>query len=218
MCFSAKASFIASAALIVVGIATLKKASTRSELLLAAVPCLFGIQQFFEGVIWQSLGNPAAPSNFSTISEYIYLFFACVLWPIWVPLSLGVVEKIDSKRTIIWVCLFVGILLSGYYLVMLQQHPLNVHVMRHSIQYSADFDPWRNIYLAVTFIPLVVSSYRNIRWLSFFVIIGFFVADYFYRETYISVWCFFSAISSLILYFIVRSHSLAKNSNTETSS
>jgi len=51
MCFSATASFSAGAILLGLGTLTLKSARRPRELVLAAIPLLFAIQQLIEGVI-----------------------------------------------------------------------------------------------------------------------------------------------------------------------
>lgn len=206
MCFSAQASFIAAAVLTVTGVASLKKASFKSEWFLASIPCFFAIQQFSEGTLWMTLGNPEAPPYFREIAEYAFLFFAFIFWPIWIPLSMGVVEKAKNRRIIMWVCLFFGVALALYYWIAIGYHPFKVQVVGHSIQYTADINSYSNIYLAVVFIPLIVSGYSLIKWFSFLVIASFFIADYFYEETFVSVWCFFAAICSLLVYFSIRSH------------
>ena len=49
MCFSATASFSAGIILTVIGVASIKKAHHKSQLLFASIPFVFGIQQFAEG-------------------------------------------------------------------------------------------------------------------------------------------------------------------------
>lgn len=60
MCFSAGASFGASAILVVIGVASLRKVQTRAHLPFAAIPLLFGIKQAFEGVLWLMLGDDSS--------------------------------------------------------------------------------------------------------------------------------------------------------------
>jgi hypothetical protein len=59
MCFSASASFIAGGSLSAVGVATLKQTKARTELPLAMIPLLFGVQQLTEGVIWLTFHRDA---------------------------------------------------------------------------------------------------------------------------------------------------------------
>lgn len=57
MCFSATASFTASAVLGITGIATLRQVKFKSLIFLACLPLLFAIQQFNEGLIWLYFGT-----------------------------------------------------------------------------------------------------------------------------------------------------------------
>ena len=55
MCFSASASFVASAALLTGGVATLKQTTNNGQIPFASIPLLFGAQQLMEGFLWLSL-------------------------------------------------------------------------------------------------------------------------------------------------------------------
>ena len=78
MCFSASASFIAAAALATTGVATLRMASRPSELPFAAVPLLFGIQQFIEGLTWLVTFLAAYAIHAVTLVP-VWCFFAAIL-------------------------------------------------------------------------------------------------------------------------------------------
>ena len=55
MCFSSNASFGASAVLAVVGVVAIAKAKNTPGRLFAAIPIIFSIQQFAEGMLWLSM-------------------------------------------------------------------------------------------------------------------------------------------------------------------
>ena len=82
MCFSATASFTASALLTPVGLYALRRTyqSDPRYLALAAFPLLFGIQQAIEGGLWLALEGRATLSTSTTALGF--LFFAYLLWPI----------------------------------------------------------------------------------------------------------------------------------------
>ena len=92
MCFSAPASFIAGTALSVIGVAALRKSKTRSEIPFAIIPLLFGIQQLTEGVIWLTFSYDA-PLLKQTMT-YLYSGFSHVLWVIYIPLTMGMLESV----------------------------------------------------------------------------------------------------------------------------
>src|SRR4051812_45712956 len=96
MCFSAGASFGVSAVLLAGGVVSLKKATTHSQAPFAAIPLLFSVQQLTEGFLWLTMTNPGL-EGWQKILTYIFLLFAQVVWPFWVPFSIWLLEK-DRKR------------------------------------------------------------------------------------------------------------------------
>ena len=55
MCFSAEASFGASAILLTIGVISLNKSVNVPQKVLSCIPFIFGVQQFSEGILWLSL-------------------------------------------------------------------------------------------------------------------------------------------------------------------
>lgn len=92
MCFSAEASFIAGAALTVIGVATIKKTTHKSQLWFASIPLVFGIQQLAEGVLWLTLPDPEM-IRVQRVATYIFIFFAQVIWPFIVPFGVLMLDK-----------------------------------------------------------------------------------------------------------------------------
>ena len=90
MCFSAAASSVAGTSLSAIGVATLRRAETKTEVPFAAIPLLFGIQQLTEGVIWLTFRHDAPLLKQSM--TYVYSGFSHVLWPIYVPFAMSFME------------------------------------------------------------------------------------------------------------------------------
>ena len=86
MCFSAGASYSAAAMLGLGGIFILSQIKDKKQALFAAIPCIFAIQQLFEGFLWTSIGYNLSPV-LQAIGMYGFLFFAIPFWPTWIPLS-----------------------------------------------------------------------------------------------------------------------------------
>ena len=60
------------------------------------------------------------------------------------------------------------------------------------------------LYFAVTVIPLLVSGIRRMYVLGIIMALSFIVSAVFYMQCLTSVWCFFAAVISFVIYFIVR--------------
>jgi len=212
MCFSATASFTVAAVTGVIGVATLAKARLRREVPLAAVPLLFAMQQAAEGILWILLeddaGGPAVAA--ATVS---YLIFAKVVWPALTPAAVLLIEPDLPRRRIILVIAVLGPLLALVLLAALVVEGPAVAVYRHSLQYGSgagDF-VWLNVpYLLCICGPLLLSSHKMVRAFGAVVLAGFATSIYAYYATALSVWCFFAAAGSTLLYLhFVRASNLA---------
>lgn len=113
MCFSASASFGAGFVLAVIGVATIKKTQHPSQLLFASIPLIFGVQQIAEGILWLTLPNPDYV-NTQKIFTYVFLFFAQIVWPIWVPIAIMLLEKNATRKTMQKVFIGSGLIVGLY--------------------------------------------------------------------------------------------------------
>ncbi|MDP1879665.1 MAG: hypothetical protein Q8K60_01835 [Parachlamydiaceae bacterium] len=204
MCFSTEASFTAAAGLGIVGILTLKKCKSKSLYFLASIPLLFAIQQLSEGFLWLHFNQLIDSKIFFKKSISFFLIFAFLIWPIWIPLSLYLPEKIQWRRILIGLNLFCGIILAAVNLYYSLQQDINVQLINHSIQYLGNTPSQYYIYPVVVLLPFFLSSLRNAWIFGILTALAFIVAEYYYMETFVSVWCFFAAIVSLSIYKIVK--------------
>lgn len=205
MCFSATASFTAAAALLVVGVATVRQVKRRNELPLALVPLLFGLQQLLEGVLWLTFPDKAPLLN--TVLTHAYSFFSHVLWPIYVPLAVLLIETTRWRRKAL-----AGIALAGagvglYLSYFLVELPVEAVVIGQHIAYvSPHFyaAAAMGLYLVATCVSLLLSSHPMVRLFGAAATLSFAAAYAFYAFWFISVWCFFAAAMSGIVYLQLR--------------
>ena len=200
MCFSATASFVAGGALSATGVATLTQVKSKAELPLASIPLLFGIQQTIEGVIWLSFGLPAL----NTIMTYLYLMFAYVLWPVLAPVAFLLAETNPVRKNILRVLSLFGFVLGTYLLYFIFVEPGKAHIVNQSIAYDYrhlhELLPL-TLYVSVTCGSALVSSHGAMQVFGIAALAAFFVANWFFNVTFISVWCFFAAILSVIVFW-----------------
>lgn len=201
MCFSATASFVTAGVAGVVGIVSLRKASERRELPLAATPLLFALQQSVEGLLWLTL--PVAPDGpAATGLAFLFLFFAEAFWPVYAPLAVLLIEPNEARRRLMLACLAAGAGVSAYLFwwiftrlhgaAIVDGHIVYVTEHRHS-------DLIGVAYLAATGLSLLLSSHRTVVALGAIVLAGSAIAYVFYWEAFVSVWCFFAAAASVAI-------------------
>lgn len=202
MCFSAEASFGAGAVLAVVGLISMRKAETRAELAFSAIPLIFGVQQLSEGVVW--LGLMGRYTEWLTIATYTFLIFAQIVWPVWVPLSILLLEKDPRRRKVLRLFLGMGLLVAAVVVWRLYAYGVQARIVDHHIRYDILFpDTYQlavNImYLCATVVSPFVSGVKGMKWLGSVILISFFVTVLFYNFHFISVWCFFAAVLSVVV-------------------
>jgi len=212
MCFSPTVSFATGGALTVAGIVTLRKSKSKAEWLLASVPLLFGLQQIAEGFVWLCLDRA---TTCGTLSTYSYLSFANVLWPALIPIAILLVERDVFRKKMLYVLSAIGVGTSLYMLALLVLTPFSSRIVGQSIAYHTEHGypyviMWS--YVVATCVSGWVSSHRWLRALGVAVFLSLGVAYIFFTYALPSVWCFFSAIMSLLIYEHVTRHE-ATNTN-----
>jgi hypothetical protein len=201
MCFSATASFTAGTTLTAVGALTLRKSRGKAELPLALVPLLFGIQQLTEGVLWLSLSNDLP--LLKSWATYIYSLFSHVLWPIFVPFAILLVETSRRRRAAIGVFQLLGLGVGLYLLYFIVRFPVTARVHGRSISY--DSPHFFILYVLVVYLlaTCVSGLFSSHRCINAFGVLAFVLAIAAYEvsvRAFVSVWCFFAAVLSLLVY------------------
>ncbi len=207
MCFSATASFTAGTVLLGIGALTLKSASRPRELPFAAIPLLFAIQQLSEGVIWLTFRYEAP--FLSAVMTHVYSFFSHVLWPLYVPVAVLLIEPLRSRRRALRAFAAGGIGLGVYLLYMLVAFPTISRITGQHIEYvSPHFFAVAvmTLYLLSTTVSPIISSHPMVKVFGVLALLAFGLAYYFYAAWFISVWCFFAALLSAVIYlhFAIR--------------
>ena len=200
MCFSATASFIAGVSLSVLGVATVKKAERKAEIPFAMIPLLFGVQQIIEGMLWLSFRFDAPLLNVTM--TYVFTLFSHVLWPIFVPFSIGLVETIAWRKKVISAFQFIGIAVGLYLLYWIVRFPVTSEVDEHIVYVSPHFyeAPMMLLYLVATCVGSFFSSYKLINLFGVLALLLFMVAYWVHSVAFFSIWCFFAAILSVVIY------------------
>ena len=207
MCFSATASFSVGALLIGIGALTLKTAKHRREWPLAAIPLLFAIQQLSEGVIWLTFSADAPLLN--TVMTHVYSFFSHVLWPVYVPVAVLLIEPSGRRRRVLLTFVAAGLAVGVYLLYFLVAFPVVSRPTGQHIEYvSPHFFAVVAItlYLMSTTFSPILSTHRMVKVFGVLALLSFGAAYFFYATWFISVWCFLAALLGAVVYrhFVLR--------------
>ena len=205
MCFSATASLVAGASLSVIGVGTLRNTSHRTEIPFAMIPLLFGVQQLIEGVIWLTFTHDA-PVLKETMT-YAYSVFSHVLWPIYIPLAIGILEVTRWRRQVLAGFEVAGLAVGLTLLYYIVTRPVVAQIIsRHIVYDSPHFYlvPVIALYVSATCVSAFFSSHPFVNLFGALSLLSFIAAYVIYARAFVSVWCFFAAILSVLMYVHLR--------------
>jgi len=213
MCFSATASFTAATILIPAGIYAAKKSSRLNKpyWAIALLPLIFGIQQIFEGLVWLEIEPGGGGST--RMASLGFMFYSHLFWLAWIPFACFVIEHKPLKRKLFFVLILIGSIhgLLMYLPLWFNLDWLLVELVGRSIDYKAtllydDYLPRivvRILYALIVLIPLLLCSDRYIKFFGFMVAASVAIATIFFGYAFISIWCYFAAILSLYIIFML---------------
>lgn len=207
MCFSMQASFASSLILFIISFLSFRKIRYQRQLLLVAIPFMFAIQQFAEGFVWASI-NYNWPLEFRNIFSYIFLFFAFGVWPTLIPLAVYFYEKNSIAKKILKIIFYFGIAVSAVLLYNLITNNLDViadccHIIYLTKSFFDTDGTDLLVYCIPVIAPLFISTNNKIKIFGLFIFLSLIYTIYAYQVYLTSVWCFFAAIISSMLYIII---------------
>ena len=208
MCFSAGASFVGGVIISGIGVATIREVHKPLQLVFACIPLFFGVQQIMEGCLWLTFQG-ADYVNIQKIGTYLFLIMAQVLWPTLIPVSVLLMEENKKRKRILQILLGLGISLSLYYSICLLLFNVIPQIEGFHIEYNTEFPESLAviafiIYLVVTITPLFVSGIKRTHLLGILMFFSCLITAIFFTQYLISVWCFFAALISGVIFWILR--------------
>jgi len=208
MCFSTEASFIGGAVIGAIGIATISKVHKPTQIVFACIPLFFGLQQIAEGFVWLALQNPYF-AGFLEPAKYVFLIMAEVFWPFMLPLAVLHMEKDEKRKKIIRLLLFMGVSVSLYFAACLLLYKVTPEISGYHIEYVDGFPKSIrlivfSIYLIASIVPLFISTVKRAYILGILMSLSCLVTIIFFTQYLTSVWCFFGALLSIVIFWILH--------------
>ncbi len=217
MCYSAEASFVVSAGLIGSGLAMHRfKIIEKHEQPIAAIPFIFGLQQFSEGLVWLGVDGSLSPW-LHTSAIYCFTFIAFTLWPIYAPFAMYQFERSSIRRYIIPLQVagfLVGLYLLWCYtcysdlLLQLKENGCGHLSLSYVFQQPFLEKPIEYVYLAASTFAYFLTQNKAVRWIIAPIMVLSFPLSKYMADAYTfpSVWCLVAAIASIgIFHFALKS-------------
>lgn len=205
MCFCAEASFAAAGILAITGLLTVRSTTKKSQRMLAVIPIIFALQQAAEGVLWVSAHNNQL-LWLHTIAAYAFLFCAFVIWPTWIPWALNTYE--EYKKPVLTYLTYWGIVVSSALMVLMLVSHMTITTHEHHVQYLFMLPEWVGIlgtflYAIPIITPFFVCGKKYCIIMGILLIVSAIITWLMWYNYFASVWCFFSALLSILIFCII---------------
>ena len=206
MCFSPTASFAAAGGLACIGVATLRHVREPRALLFAAVPLLFAFHQFTEGLVWLGLEGTIGREALAR-AAFLFRIYAQGLLPFLMPAAVALIEPAGWRRRAILGLAAIGAIVCAWDAWGLLFYPSQTFVQNHSIAYRNPLTA--SLFISLLFIlatcgALLLSSHRVVRLYGVANAIGLTVVQIVRDYAFASVWCFYAAVMSAMIYWQFR--------------
>ncbi|MFD0548974.1 DUF6629 family protein [Streptomyces rectiviolaceus] len=205
MCWSATADLVAGVGVAAVGVACVTRAvrgGRTRDLPLAALPLLLGAHQIIESEVWRSDGGTGP----ATVA---WAVIALPLLALYMPVAVLCAAPPSARRRLL-TPLASGIATAAALSYHLVTGTVTAEIRGHTVGYSLSLPQPELIvagYLIATVGSLLLSGDRGLVLFGGLVAVGAAVSVVLWRREYISTWCAFAAVCSVVLYFWVRRRS-----------
>ena len=201
MCFSPAADFTVGAVVAGIGVETLRRVRVRRELIVGALPLLFGVHQLVEGFVWLGLRGEVS-AGLGDAAKETYIFYAHAVLPVIVPFGFMLLEPDRRRSRWMWPLVCLGLLLGAYLLWQVSAYPVGAQEDARCIDYTTHTPNDALIgllYVIATCGPAMISSRRYLRSFGLVSLAGVIVTALVRVDELTSLWCLYVAMVSVLI-------------------
>jgi len=202
MCFSPEADLVVGGLVVAMGVDALRRVREPRQILFAALPLMFGLHQVDEAFVWLGLQGHVSES-LERVSIWIYVLFALAALPALVPVAVFAVERSAARRRLIGGLAALGIAVGVSLGVAVFRGSVNAAIDGRHISYDVSaLHQGRDLtalYVVAACGALVLCSYRDIALLGALNLVAVPILMWMTVSGFISLWCFWAAIVSVVI-------------------
>ena len=207
MCFSPAGDLVGGAVVAAIGVDACLHMKGRTEYLaIASLPLVLGLHQIDETFVWWGLQGHVS-QGVGHVAMWIYLVFALVVLPVFVPLLMFLLLKGQYRRRRIVPFLAIGIAVAAVLLEsMLVGHPrasLGAYHLAYTIGLRHGIVVI-GLYIVATCGPLFVTGYPSIAWFGVANLVAVVGLALLCASGFTSLWCFYAALVSAAIALHLR--------------
>jgi hypothetical protein len=201
MCFSPEADFAAGVVVAGVGVETLRRVRAPRELIVGALPLLFGIHQLVEGFVWLGLRGQVS-QGLGDAAKEAYIVYAHAVLPVIVPFGFLLLEPDRRRSRLMWPLACLGLVLGIYLLRQVTAYPVGAQQEARCIDYTTHTPNdalTALLYVLATCGPALLSSRRYLRWFGLVSVVGVIATALVRADELTSLWCLYVAMVSVLI-------------------
>jgi hypothetical protein len=207
MCFSPQADVIGGLLVSGIGITVVRNVRERHDhLAFAALPLLLGLHQLTESLVWFGLQGHI-PLGIAHVATWVYLLFAFVVLPTYVPLAIRALEPPGRRRDIMSAFVAAGAVVSIWLLVAMLRGPVTAKLGSHHIAYHIHLHAGLvivSVYVLATCASAIFSGYHHIAIFGTVNLIAVAILARLTIDGFASLWCAWAALTSIAIAIHIR--------------
>ncbi|HZJ48887.1 MAG TPA: DUF6629 family protein [Acidimicrobiia bacterium] len=212
MCFSPEADIVAGLLIAAVGVDALRHVDHRRDLAIASVPLVLAAHQLIEAVAWWGLdGRTQDPATRVAITTYLVIALGVI--PILIPWAVMRTEQDPTRRAMMKPFVLLGIGVAVVLVTSLIASPYGATIADLYIDYEVDViggGITAGAYALPVCVPLLMSSSRRLVIFGVLNVLAASVLSALLVMGVISLWCVWSAASSVVIAWYLRGPSVAR--------
>ena len=207
MCFSPQADLVGGVVLAAIGIDAVRHVDRRAgHLALAALPLLLAAHQLDESLVWWGLQGHL-PAAVGQVATWVYLLFAFVVLPVYVPVTVRGLEPPGWRRTLMGGFAAGGVAVAAVLLAAMLVGPVTAALGDHHVRYGTGLHTGFVIvvaYVAVTCGSLLFSSFAPLALFGVVNLVAVAVLAHVEIDGFASLWCGWAALTSAVIALNLR--------------
>jgi hypothetical protein len=199
MCFSPEADLVGGFVLGAIGFDAVRHVRQRGDhLAIATLPLLLALHQLDEAFVWWGLqGHVSAVVGHA--ATWIYLLFAFVVLPVYLPLAVLVLEPPGRRRSLMALFAGLGAVVSAMLLVAMLRGPVTSSLGEYHLAYRIGLSAGGAVvvaYVVATCGAVMFSGYRRLAVFGLVNILAVAVLAHLAIDGFASLWCGWAAVTA----------------------
>jgi hypothetical protein len=207
VCFSPQADLVGGVLLAAIGIDVVRHVHERRDhLAFAALPLLFAAHQLDEAFVWWSLQGHIS-AGVGHVATWVYLLFAFVVLPIYVPMAVRALEPPGRRRDVMTGFVALGAVVAAVLFAAMLRGPVTSRLGDNHVSYDIPLHAGYFVvgaYVAATCASAIFSGYRGIAVFGVVNLVAVAVLARLTIDGFASLWCGWAALTSCAIALHIR--------------